>query len=84
LTRRGPLALRAMQGVLSLRRTFSPAKIEQACAQALQAGSMRYQIIKRLCEEPEPSAQLSLLQEHELIRPPEAYEQFIRQKVDEL
>lgn len=84
LTTRGPLALRAMQGVLSLRRTFSSAKIEQACAQALQAGSMRYKTIKRLCEEPEPqpSAQLSLLQEHELIRPPEVYEQLILQKME--
>jgi transposase len=84
LTAREPLALRAMQGVLALKRTFSPAKIEQACAQALQVDSMRYKTIKRLCEAPEPSTQLSLLQEHELIRPPEVYEQLIRQKVDEL
>lgn len=86
LTRRGPLALRAMQGVLSLKRSFSPARIDQACAQALQAGSLHYKTIKHLCEESEhqPSAQLSLLQEHELIRPPEVYEQLLRQKVDEL
>lgn len=84
LTVRGPLALRAMQGVLALRRSFSPARIEQACAQALETGSVRYKTIKHLCEQPDSqrSAQLPLLQEHELIRPLEVYEQLILQRTE--
>lgn len=84
LTQRGPLALRVIQGVLSLRRTFPAARIDQACVQALQMSSMRYKTIKHLCEEPgsQPPAQLLLLQEHELIRPLEVYEQLLLQKTE--
>ncbi|RME59125.1 IS21 family transposase [Candidatus Parcubacteria bacterium] len=83
LEARQQLAFRAIQGVLHLRKSYADAQIDWACEQALKMDSLRYHTIKLLCQEPLESqhrgAQLPLLQEHELIRPPESYQTYFDQ-----
>lgn len=80
---RQQLAFRAIQGVLHLRKNYADAKIDWACEQALKMDSLRYQTIKLLCQEPleseQSGTQLTLLQEHELIRPPESYQTYFEE-----
>ena len=75
LEARQQLAFRAIQGVLHLREKYPVDKINWACQQALTMGSVRYHTIALLCQEkPEFGTQLTLLQEHELIRSPQEYQ----------
>ncbi len=76
---RHQLAFRAIQGVLHLRKNYTNAKIDWACEQALKMDSLRYHTIKLLCQEPHSGSQLTLLQEHELIRPPESYQVYFEE-----
>lgn len=80
LQARQQLAFRAIQGVLHLRKNFADSKIDWACEQALKMDSLRYHTIKLLCQDSPQSgqsgSQLSLLQEHELIRPPASYQTY--------
>lgn len=80
LAARQQLAFRAIQGVLHLRKQYADSKIDWACEQALKMDSLRYHTIKLLCQEPlesgQSGSQLTLLQEHELIRPPESYQTY--------
>ncbi len=83
LQTRQQLAFRAIQGVLHLRKNYADAKIDWACHQALNMGSLRYHTIKLWCQEPleskQSGSQLTLLQEHELIRPPESYQTYFEE-----
>lgn len=83
LAARQQLAFRAIQGVLHLRKHHADSKIDWACEQALKMDSLRYHTIKLLCQEPLESgqrgSQLTLLQEHELIRPPESYQTYFEE-----
>lgn len=79
LKARQQLAFRAIQGVLHLRKNHADAKIDWACEQALKMDSLRYHTIKLLCQEPLESRQLTLLQEHELIRAPETYQTYFEE-----
>lgn len=65
---RGILALRVMQGAISLSRKYTAEQINLACGQALKQESFRYRTIKFLCEKQkvEPAG---LKQEDEIIRP---------------
>jgi transposase len=65
---RGVLALRVLQGAISLSRQYTPEQINLACGQALKHESFRYRTIKLLCEKQrvEPA---KLKQEDEIIRP---------------
>jgi hypothetical protein len=77
---RHQLGLRAIQGVLRLKQKYSNEKINAACQQALRLGSLHYHTVQLLCSDPNNSLQhqqLELLQEHELIRSPEAYQHLI-------
>jgi transposase len=82
LEARKQLAFRAIQGVLHLKKNYSVDKIDWACEQTLKMDSVRYHTIKLLCQEPlespQSGTQLTLLQEHELIRPPESYQLYFK------
>lgn len=69
-------AYRLLQGMLALTRRHPAARVDQACATALEARAFRYRTLRRLVETaaaraPEPAPRLT--QEHELIRPPTVY-----------
>jgi len=80
LEQRNQLAFRAIQGVIRLRKKYATEIINQACSQALKLASTRYHTVALLCQDTEhqvaTSQQLSLLQEHDLIRPPEDYQDY--------
>lgn len=87
LARQGPLAQRAIRGVLTLRRTEGAEAVEAACRLALEAGSLSYFTVKELTLEPpsatraalaqQPPRTLSLTQEHPLIRPLSDYQGYL-------
>lgn len=74
LAAKDQLALRAIQGVVRLKQQYATEVINLACERALKVGSRRYNTVKLMCEDQESiapapaSAQLELLQEHEIIR----------------
>ncbi len=65
---RGILALRVMQGAISLSRKYTAVQINIACGQALKHESFRYRTIKFLCEK-QRIVPAKLKQEDEIIRP---------------
>lgn len=81
IKRRGPLAFRVIQGVLSLCRNHPKEQVEWACARAASHGSFRYHVVKELLEKakpPEPES--DLIQEHEIIRPLSVYSNLLEQR----
>jgi transposase len=89
INERHQLGFRAIQGVLHLRKQYSNTTINNACTQTLKLGSARYHTVKLLCEDQNPSSetyngiQLEFLQNHEMIRDLEEYQQYFenRQKI---
>lgn len=77
------LALRAIHGVVRLKQKYTAAMINVACERALKLGSARYSTVKHLCEDQEEtvpsdsSAQLELLQAHEIIRNLDEYDHYL-------
>ncbi|MFH0921606.1 MAG: IS21 family transposase, partial [Fibrobacterota bacterium] len=75
-----PLTIRRVRGLLSLRRMFSQAILEESAGRALRKHHCRYQDFRYLCEAvalykaPEPA---QLTQQHELIRPLREYESLL-------
>ena len=78
LEQRQQLAFPAIQGVIRLKKKYTPAIIDQACSQALKLASSRYHTVALLCQDTEHEVaakqQLSFLQEHDMIRPLEDYQ----------
>ena len=68
---RDQLALRAIQGVVRLRSTYTTERIDSACAGAIKMRAFRYHTVKLLCDDSEQTDQKiepQLLKHHELIR----------------
>jgi len=67
---RRQLALRPIQGVLRLGQKYSADKVNQACAQAMKMGSLRYHTIRLFCDQEQPTLGNGpeLLCQHDLIR----------------
>jgi len=77
-------AYRAIQGVISLSKKFSPNIINQACQQGLRQNVFNYHIVKELAEahlaQQNIQYQIHFLQENELIRSPKEYQELLTGK----
>lgn len=84
LKARQQMAFRAIQGVLHLQKKYTPEKINWACEQALKMASVRYHTVALLCQdrkETEANKQLDLLQQHEVIRPLQEYQDYLESNI---
>jgi len=78
----GQIAVRRIQGVLSLAKKHGPAVVEEACAVALEVGVCSYPFVRRYLERG-PQLPLSLRQVDPLIRELTEYRDFIQSKTKE-
>ena len=79
----GQIAVRRIQGVLSLAKKYGPAVVEEACAVALEMGVSNYYPFVRRYLERGPQLPLSLRQVDPLIRDLTEYRDFIQSKTKE-
>jgi transposase len=79
----GQIAVRRIQGVLSLAKKHGPAVVEEACAVALEMGVCNYYPFVRRYLERGPQLPLSLRQIDPLIRELTEYRDFIQSKTKE-
>jgi len=79
----GQIAVRRMQGVLSLAKKYGPAMVEDACAMALEMGVGNYYPFVRRYLERGPQLPLGLRQVDPLIRELTEYRDFIQSKTRE-
>jgi transposase len=75
----GQIAVRRIQGVLSLAKKHGPAVAEEACAMALEMGVCNYPFVRRYLERG-PQLPLSLRQVDPLIRELTEYRDFIQKQ----
>jgi len=75
----GQVAVRRIQGVLSLARKYGAAAVDHACAMALDVGSIQYHFVRRYLESAPPFP-LSLRQVDPLIRQLNLYRDVIEQR----
>lgn len=78
----GQFAVRRIQGVLSLAKKHGLARVDDACAAALEVGVANYRFVRRWLERT-PQLPLSLRQVDPLIRQLTLYRDFIQQKTKE-
>ena len=78
----GETAVRRILGVLSLAKKYGPARVEDACAAALEVGIYDYHFVRRYLER-QPQLPLSLRQVDPLIRQLTLYRDFIENKTKE-
>jgi len=78
----GVLAVRRVQGVLSLAKKYGAASVDDACAAALEVGICQYRFVRRYLER-NPQLPLSLRQVDPLIRQLTEYRDFIENKTKE-
>jgi hypothetical protein len=78
----GEIAVRRVQGVLSLAKRYGLACVEEACAAALEIGVCEYRFVRRYLER-NPQLPLSLRQVDPLIRQLTLYRDFIAEKTRE-
>ena len=78
----GQIAVRRIQGVLSLAKKYGPAMVEDACAMALEMGVGTYPFVRRYLERG-PQLPLGLRQVDPLIRELTEYRDFIQSKTQE-
>jgi hypothetical protein len=77
----GEVAVRRIQGVLSLAKKYGVASVDDACAAALEIGG-EYHFVRRYLER-NPQLPLSLHQVDPLIRQLTLYRDFIQEKTKE-
>jgi transposase len=83
LKTRNQLAFRAIQGVLRLSDKYAHETINHACSEAARMGRLRYHTVKLLCDdnlrthEYGPNPQTELLQEHDIIRSIDDYQNIV-------
>jgi len=81
---RGLQAIRAIQGVIALKRKYPARTINRACAKALQENLFNYHAVyahaKKLYEGERIQKELTFLQENELIRSPRSYAAVLEEK----
>jgi hypothetical protein len=68
MAQRGPIGLRALQGLLALAREHPVADLERACGRAVHIGLWRLRDVRRLVQDGEQVVQVDFLQAHPLIR----------------
>ena len=73
---RGPLAIRALHGLLSLAGQHPVAELERACQQAIHYGAWRLRDLRQLLGR-STGSQLTFLETHPLIRDLEAYDRIV-------
>jgi transposase len=78
----GEIAVRRIQGVLSLAKKYGVASVDDACAAALEMGVCEYRFVRRYLER-NPQLPLSLRQVDPLIRQLTLYRDFIQDKTKE-
>ena len=78
----GEIAIRRIQGVLSLAKKYGVASVDDACAAALEIGVCEYRFVRRYLER-NPQLPLSLRQVDPLIRQLTLYRDFIQDKTKE-
>jgi transposase len=78
----GEIAVRRVQGVLSLAKKYGAASVDDACAAALEMGVCEYRFVRRYLER-NPQLPLSLRQVDRLIRQLTLYRDFIQDKTKE-
>jgi transposase len=84
LRSRGIAGHRVLQGLLSLSNQYRCEQIEQACDIAWRHGDFHLRTIRRLIERGGPVQELMpFLEDHELIRPLAAYDQFVHECVQD-
>jgi hypothetical protein len=77
IANRSEMAVRVMQGMLSLNANYSKKQIEQACAKAALHGQYRLGELKSWLASPQRQECFSFLQSHEIIRQPGSYDSHI-------
>jgi hypothetical protein len=78
LTERAQQAYRPIQGVFRLLDRYSQETVNRACIKALIQHSYRYHTVHLMCQDTESENQEDLMTtEHEIIRPPSEYGQYI-------
>ena len=80
--KQGEIAVRRIQGLLSLARKYGIASVDDACAAALELGVSDYRFVRRYLER-KPSLPLGLRQVDPLIRQLTLYRDFIERKTQE-
>ncbi|MDD5557820.1 MAG: IS21 family transposase [bacterium] len=75
---RGPLAVRVLMGLLSMRKKHSPHRIDHACGLALSHGVYRLREVRRLLEIPTEHTTFEFMDAHPLIRDMAEYEVFMK------
>ena len=78
----GETAVRRIMGVLSLGKKYGVARVDDACATALEVGVRDYQFVRRYLER-NPQPPLSLRQIDPLIRQLTLYRDFIDNKTNQ-
>ena len=78
----GEIAVRRIQGVLSLAKKYGAATVEEACTVALEAGIRDYRFVRRYLER-QPKLPLSLRQVDPLIRQLTLYRDLIESRTKE-
>jgi len=74
---RRQLGLRTISGIKTLKKIHSNAAINTACSKALAIGTIHYHSLQVLCEA-ESIEKIELTKDHEVIRNPSYYGEFIK------
>lgn len=77
IANRSEMAVRVMQGLLSLNANYSKKQIDQACSKAALHGQYHLGELKNWLTSPERQECFSFLQSHEIIRQPSSYDSHI-------
>ena len=81
---RGFAAVRILQGLVALSKTYTAEAIDTACAQALCSRALRLRDIRRLLDQPDRQTQFEFLDTHPLIRPMNVYAEFLNTQPQEV
>jgi hypothetical protein len=82
LQERGIEGVRVLQGLRSLGERYPQETLEKACEIALSHASYRLRIIRQLLKRPTPRQEVfEFMNEHALIRPLSAYNQFVHEAI---
>lgn len=77
IVNRGEMAVRIMQGLLSLNEKYSKKQIDAACSKAALHGQYRLGELKNWLLSPQAQENFSFLESHEIIRSPGSYDAHI-------
>lgn len=80
IANREQMAIRIMQGLLSLTSKYSRGQIERACAKASLHGQYRLAQLRNWLSRPQEQESFSFLESHEIIRQPGSYDGHIDSK----